>query len=173
MSLDEHIRLYDPAIDWSDGATPIEWAVSRDPRALRLRAGKTPIVFHCARLSRRVYAWITESPSESERLFRAFRAGVRRVQRPDGAWTPQGADALGYVAMTDDEADVYGIADQQEIGGLIIERSLLPFDCAGGYTLRPSSLLVRAAALRASLSAGQSQGQPPGTASEPAASSGV
>ena len=171
MSLDEHIRLYDPAIDWSDGATPLDWLTTRDPKRLVCRTGKQPVRFSCVRLTRRAYQWATEAAGDAERLYRAFRAGVRRVHRADGTWQPQGCDDASFVAMTEAEADTYGIADHQEIGGLILERSLLPTDCEGGYTVRPTSLLVRGAALRASLSAAQNREQPAMTPSEPAASS--
>jgi hypothetical protein len=167
MELDKHIRMYDPAIDWSDGATPKEWLVSRDHKLLVLKPGKTPVAFYCARLTRSAVRWVHESASEPERLFRCFRAGVRRVEHPDRVWTPQGVSERGYVAMTEDEADQYGIADHYEIGGLVYERSILPTDCEGGYTLRPTSLLVLDAALRASLHAASSPDERTPTASEP------
>jgi len=66
-----------------------------------------------------------------------------------------------------DQADVYGFADQLEIGGLVYERSILPTDCEGGYTLRPTSLHVLDAALRASLRAAPSRDTPAPTASAP------
>ena len=166
MELDRHIRLYDPAIDWSaETGTSKDWPASRDPRLLRTKPGRSPVVFCAVRLTRLAFRWVHEAPSEPERAFRAFRAGVRRVEHPDRVWTPQGAEERGYVAMTEDEADQYGVADHLEIGGLIYERSILPTDCEGGYTLRPTSLHVLDAALRASLRAAQSQGTPAPTAS--------
>ena len=166
--LDQHIRLYDPAIDWTaDSGTPKEWAVSRDPKLLRTKAGKRPVIFHAVRLGSRAMRWIHEAPSEPERALRAFRAGVRRVEHPDRVFAPAGVDDRSFVAMTEDEADVYGFADQLEIGGLVYERSILPTDCEGGYTLRPTSLHVLDAALRASLRAAPSRDTPAPTASAP------
>lgn len=172
MTLDRHIRIYDPAIDWTpDTGTPIEFATTRDETTMKLRPGKAPIVFHAARLSRSTFRWVIEAASDVERLFRAFRAGVRRVEHPDRTWSPVGIDAAGFVAMTEAECDTYGIADVLEIGGLVYERSTLPTDCEAGYTLRPTSRLVWEASVRRCLRAAPSQDTPRATASEPAASS--
>jgi hypothetical protein len=174
MTLDRHIRIYDPAIDWSEsGGTPPEYARTRDESALVLRPGKRPLVFSCTRLSVATFRWVSAAPSDVERLERAFRAGVRHVEHAEGMWSPAGVDGREYVAMTDHEASRYGIADILEIGGLVYERSVLPTDCEASYTLRPTSHLVLDAAIRASRYAERSQGVPAPTASEPAASSGA
>lgn len=169
--MDTFIRLYDPAIDWTpQTGTPSEtWPHMRDEASLVLKPGRVPLRFHCVRLTRKAYAWAMAAGDEFERVYRAFRAGVRRVDgRPDGPWVPARTDALDYVAMTEAEADEWGVADHQEIGGLVLERSVLPFDCAGGYSVRPSSRLVWAAYQRASLSAELSQARQAATQSTPA-----
>lgn len=173
--LDKHIRAYDPAIDWSDhGGTPAEYLRSRDEKRLVIKPGRKPIVFYASRLSRSAYRWCSEAPTDSERIERAFRAGVRRVEHPDGTtWSPAGTDSRGYIAMTESESERYGIADVLEIGGLVFERSLVPPDCEVGYTLRPTSHHVLDAALRASHRAAQSRVPPASTASGPEDSSAV
>lgn len=173
MAMDEHIRIYDPAIDWTiDTGTPPSWAATRKREDLRCKPGKTPIVFRCVRLSRRAYSWAMEAPSEADKLARAYRAGVRAIAFPDRTWTPKGADERTFVAMTEDEAEIVGIADVEEIGGLVLERSILPTDCEGGYTLRDTSRRVLAAVLRVFPPAAPSPVTPAQTPSEPAASSG-
>lgn len=171
--MDRFIRLYDPAIDWtSETGTPADtWPITRDESKLVMLPGRTPVVFHAVRLSRKAYEWAMSTPSEQERCFRAFRAGVRRVDLASGPWTPAGTEARGYIAMTEDEADTFGIADHQEIGGLVLERAVLPTDCEGGYSVRPSSRLVWAARQLSSLSAAQSRGERAPTLRGPAAPS--
>lgn len=167
MELDKHIRLYDPAIDWTrETGTPLEWARSRDS-SVKLRPGRAPVIFHCARLGRRAFTWCGAATDETEKLFRAFRACVRRVEHPTHTWQPQGVEGREYIAMTEAESEVYGIADVLEIGGLAWERSVLPTDCEGGYTPRPTSLLVLDATLQASLRAERGRATPAPTASEP------
>lgn len=169
--LDKFIRLYDPAIDWSvPGGTPNTWPAKRDAESLKLKPGKTPIVFHCARLTRDQYSWVMAAPSATERAARAFRAAVRRVDRLTGPWFPAGVDRREYTGMTDDELALYGFVDHDEIGGLIVERSALPTDCEVGFEVQPSSLRVWVAQQRTSLSAAQNQATPPATSSAPAGS---
>lgn len=172
MDLDAHVRVYDPAIDWTEGTgTPRDWPATRDPKKLVTKPGMTPTTFRCVRLARSLYQWCMSAESPMERMHRAFRCAVRSVVRPSGPWAPQGLDARDYRMMTEAEADEWGIADQIEIGGLILERSILPTDCEGGYTVQPSSQLVWAAMQRRSLSAAQSQAAHAETPKEPAASS--
>lgn len=172
--MDVFIRLYDPAIDWTpETGTPADtWPVTRDSSVIVLKPGRTPIRYHAVRLSRRAYSWAMAGGDDVERCFRAFRAGVRRVDRPEGPWTPAGTDGRDFLAMTEAEADeIGGLADHQEIGGLVLERAILPTDCAGGYSVRPSSRLVWAAQQLSSLTAGRSQAGRAATPSEPAAPS--
>lgn len=177
--MDVFVRLYDPAIDWTpETGTPADsWPTTRAEAELKLKPGRAPLRFHCVRLSRRSYSWVMGATDEAERTFRAFRAGVRRVDgRPEGAWAPAGVDARDFVAMTEAEAEEWGLADHQEIGGLIIERSILPTDCEGGYSVRPSSRLVWAAQqaqlLRAELSRAQQAATPSAPAVAPSGSEG-
>lgn len=168
--LDEHVRVYDAAIDWSDDAgTPPEWMDDRDPSKLRIKVGRAPVRFRCVRLSRDAYDWVNESHTEEGRLRRAFRAGVREVTLPEGTWRPSGVDERGYIAMTEDECARFAFADSEEIGALVYTRSKLPFDCEAAFTRRPFSLLVLGAQIRRSQRAAQSQAQPAPTASAPEA----
>ena len=171
--MDRFIRLYDPAIDWTpETGTPADtWPITRDESKLVLLPGRTPVVFHALRLSRKAYAWAMAAADEQVRGCRACRAGVRRVDLASGPGTPAGTEGRDYVAMTEAEADTFGIADHQELGGLVLERAILPTDCAGGYSVRPSSRLVWAAQQLSSLSAAQSRGERAATPRAPAAPS--
>lgn len=171
LELDTHVRVYDDAIDWTPGSgTSREaWPVTRDMTKLVIKPGRTVVKFKATRLGRELFAWAMETDSKSERCFRAFRAGVRRVEGlPDGPWAPANLDAREFVMMTNDEQDSFDIADQLEIGGLVLERSVLPKACAGGYSVQPSSRHVWAAMELTHLSAEQSRATSPPTPPAPA-----
>jgi hypothetical protein len=161
------IRIYDPAIDWSDDTgTPFErYAKERDDKLLVLKPGMKPVVFSCTSPTRSMVKWIEQSTTEVESFDRAFRACVRRIEYPDGAsWAPAGVDTHGFVAMTEDEVHRFSRADVKEIGRIIWERRENPRDCVGGYTLQPSSQRPLAAAMLLCRSAEQSQRQQAATA---------
>ena len=169
-TLDKFVLPYDPAIDWAE--TPIAWLKNRDFDALRVKLGQRPVVYHCARLAASQFASVHDVANEVERMYRAFRMSVRKIEWPSRSWEPTGVGSPGFSSMTEAEmvehTDIPGIC---EIGGQIIEKVGIPRDCGVGFTLQPSSLRALDVALRLLRSAGQNQKSPPPTASEPAASS--
>ena len=172
MTLDRFHLSYDPAIDWSDGATDPAWLRTRDATALRCKPGARAVTYHCQRLTLEQYAWTEEVSGDALRAARAFRCAVRKIEWADRSWTPVGVDARDFRAMTESEmAEHADIADVLEIGGQILERAATPRDFAAVFTLRPSSHHALVAALQRLRSAVPSPASPPPTASEPAASS--
>jgi hypothetical protein len=74
---------------------------------------------------------------------RAFALGVRRIDREDGtSWTPPGVDRPGYFGIPEAELDAFDYADIQEIGGVVLTRSRVPFGSSVSYPVPPSSLAV-------------------------------
>ncbi len=172
MTLDRFHLSYDPAIDWSDGATDPAWLRTRDASLLRCKPGARAVTYYCQRLTLEQYAWTEEVSGDALRAARAFRCAVRKIEWADRSWTPVGVDARDFRAMTESEmAEHADIADVLEIGGQILERAATPRGFAAVFTLRPSSHHALVAALQRLRSAVPSPGSPPPTASEPAASS--
>lgn len=172
--MDTFIRLYDQAIDWTPqtGTDRDIWPIMRDEASLVLKPGRVPLRFHCVRLSRNAYAWAAAATDNFDRCRRAFRAGVRRVDgRPEGPWVPARADERDYVSMTEAEEREWHHTDIEEIGGLVWDRARIPFDCAGGYSVQPSSRLAWAAYQQVSLCAELSQARQAATQSTPAEAS--
>jgi hypothetical protein len=157
----EAIRIYDPAIEPFDPATErgtriADYAEWRDPKMLALWPGKRPVTFFFRRLTRAERRLVEASAGDFEKHEQAFRYGIRRVVRADGsAWTPERIGHPTYFGMTEEELDVWDPTDIDEIGGVVLTRSRVPFDFAPRYRLRPSSLCVWEAVV-ASLSAAPS-----------------
>ena len=152
--LDQHVCLFDPAIKWGDGtddATDRDtWGTSRDPAGLVLHEGKRAMVFHCVKLDWARYEWCRGAIEETAVCGRAFRAGVRRVDMPDGStFLPLGVDEKDFWAMKSDELERFANVVIEEIGALIVQSGKLPFGLRGSYMLRPSSLHVSVANERA------------------------
>jgi hypothetical protein len=172
-------RLYDPAIlPWSEvrytGTRLMQWARdSRDPAQLVLRPGAKPVLFTCLRLTRDRFSWVEGATTDVEACLRAFQVGVIEVQRPNGeVWRPAAVVKPGnFTGLTDDELDLFEACDHVEIGGVILERSRVPFDYAPRYTVRRSSVDVLEAVLR-HLFAEQSQGSAAQSSSGPEGVSG-
>jgi len=145
--LDEHVCLFDPAIRWGgplDDATDRDtWPIERDPKKLVLHEGKKAVVFHTAKLTFAQHAWCKEAQGETEVCGRAFRVGVRRVDKADGTpWTPIGIESKDYFAMKPDELNAFENCVIEEIGALVMQGSALPFGLRASYMVRPSSLHV-------------------------------
>lgn len=172
-------RLYDPAIlPWAEargtGTRLLEWARdSRDPAKLVLHPGAKLMLFTCLRLTRDRFSWVESATSDVERCLRAFQCGVIEVQRPNGeTWRPAGFNKPGdFTGLSDDELDLFDPCDHVEIGGVILERSRVPFDYAPRYTVRRSSVDVWEAVLR-HLSAAPSPDAAAQSSSGPAGASG-
>ena len=154
-SLDQHVCLFDPAIRWGDTTMEDDvtdrdtWPVERDLKKLHLHEGKRATVFHCAKLDFPQVAFCKDAP-EVEACGRAFRAGVRRVVRPNGeTWMPAGVEDRGYSAMSFAEAGEFENDIIEEIGALILQSGRLPFGLSRSYMVRPSSLHASAASARA------------------------
>lgn len=148
MSEFKTARFYDPAIQpWDPskkkGTMLVDWARERDMTKLVTWPGKDPVVFVCRRLTRSQMLFVSRAADEVTQIDRAFALGVVEVQRPGEApWRPAGSDKRDFFAMSEAEIETFEFCDIQEIGGVILTRSRVPFDLSPVYPVQPSSLAV-------------------------------
>jgi len=152
------VRIFDPAFSNDDGAASsvAEYAQTRDfdKVAPLLRPGAVPVIFHVQGAKRSAWTLIRDTPGEGAQVQAAFRHCVKRVENYPGlgpVWTPSGA------SMTEDELDLFAIADLEEIGAVAFQETHLPK--VPGRRFRPSPLSL--SAWVATASARQSADQSP------------
>jgi hypothetical protein len=153
------VRFYDEAIDWDrSGCKPVEYAEAREYEKLAFHEGQRPIVFRFQRLSRRVLLnVISRATNEAEERHRAFQCGVVEVVGRDGSvWKPGKVSRPDYTMMSESDLDaleqVLGVEfqDMQEIGGVVLTRSRVPFASEPRYPVLHSSVAVWVAVSRRS-----------------------
>jgi hypothetical protein len=142
----EVVRLHDPAIEWGDPLDPSEakraakYREERDVTTLRFVDGKKPTMFRFRRLSRSDLRMIESRFSQTEKHELAFSRGVVEVLFSDGVIRrPAGT------SWKDDELDLFDWLDIEDIGGVVLTRSIVPLDCAIVYAASGSCRDVSAA----------------------------
>ena len=135
------VRIFDPAfLDGEAVAAGIgEYGKTRDftKLATLLKPGALPVVFHVQGAKRSTWTQIRDTPGEGAQMQAAFRHCVKRVENhPDlgAVWTPAGA------SMTEDELDLFEIADLEEIGSVAYQETHLPKAPGRRFRLSPLSL---------------------------------
>lgn len=142
----EVIRLHDPAIEWGDPLDPVEakraakYREERDTTTLRFIDGKRPTVFRFRRLSRADLRMIESRFSQTEKHELAFSRGVVEVLFSDGVIRRPAS-----TAWKDDELDLFEWLDIEDIGGVVLTRSIVPLDCAIVYVASDTCRDVSAA----------------------------
>lgn len=147
------VRVFDPAIQFFDletksGVKILDWAEERDFDKLVFRPGTRPRVYHCAPLRRSQMRWVEGADNEWTARDRAFAMAVRKIEREDGStWEPAGVHQQQFLAISEAEMDEMHTTDVQDIGGVVLTRSRIPFGLAVSYPVPPSSRAVLDAAL--------------------------
>lgn len=170
MSLLKTIRIYDPALDWAAKTKLLDWAVERDVEKAELVPGKRPRVYHFQRLTRSQLLFVEKADHEVTARDRAFALGVRRIDMEDGtSWEPIGVGRADFAAISEAELDTLEPCDIQDVGGVVLTKSRVPFGFPVSLPVPPSSRAVLEGAL--SRYAERSQTDAPQTKSGPAAPS--
>lgn len=147
MPLLKTARIYDPAIRLWDGRSGVRlesWLrEGREVEKLELRPGARLRVYHFERLTRPQMLFVEKADHDVTARDRAFALGVRRIDREDGTtWEPSGVNGQGFFGISEAELDAMEFPDIQEIGGVVLARSRVPFGCEVSYPVPPSSLAV-------------------------------
>lgn len=152
------VRFWDPAIDMVETEIS-EYVAKRDPKTLKLREGIDPMWFHLRPLTvdqvTSIMSGVDET-SVAKRNLQAFSLAVIQVDNFKSAsgetyekWIPErwasaeGAtkNRIGEIVQPH-EREEFGAAIVQEIGHVAFERSFLPIEAGGSYTLPASCLLI-------------------------------
>lgn len=146
-TIEQVIRVYDPAFESLATAEVTKYALSRDLADLpALPPGADPVRFHFVRLTRAQVAWVQRGDGTAEVYRRAFYAGVVRITggRFGDGWEPSNAHDPKRLSGDPAEFEEQRIVelDEQEIGGWIFTRSTVPFDCAARYPVPHMSAVV-------------------------------
>ena len=122
------VRIFDPAfVEGTDRAAAdiADYGRTRDfsKVAALLKPGAVPVVFHVQGAKRSAWTLIRDTPGEGAQVQAAFKHCVKRVENHPNlspVWTPSGD------VMTEDELDLFDIADLEEIGSVAYQETHIP-----------------------------------------------
>lgn len=123
--------------------TLAKYIQTRDLSLLKFRSDKPKIVFHVSEIANDHWPWVVGGASDEEKMERAFRAAVTKVenciQLDDvrvGDWTPT-FDGRNRKIMSDEDAYKFSPAERLEIGGVAWAHSFFPRRINGCFRLLP------------------------------------
>ncbi len=167
------VRIFDPAVRWSDG--PAEgmtdvraYARERDFSAIVTAPGDRAVVYHTKRLRASQMRDVEGYSAEPSKRWLAFQVGVSVIETRDGKVVSPSRGA-----WTDSEMEAHGVefADVEDIGSVILQRSRLPKDLPASFVAPPSS--ARASAVWLSRTAAPSPSDAPSSKADPEGPSGT
>lgn len=142
------VSVLDPALDLTV-AEAVKYHHERNFDTLRFLPGEKPTVFHVREVPHGLWeSFVGACNTERERFYRAFAAGVERVEnlvQTDGVALPTWAPSQrlprlkDVVIMSDEECHLFSPAEREEIGSVVYQHSFLHRKIAVDYRL-PASL---------------------------------